>query len=288
MRPHQTPHRRATWATVAAAIILVAFGAPAGGQEAVGSADEVAAQLANPNAVLGKMGFNFDYTAYAGDLPSAGDQSAFKLVFQPSLPYPTDRGFNVFVRPAVPIVITQDVPAADGFEGRGVDLGDIGFDAALGKSFASGMVLVGGVVGTLPTATDDALGRDQWMLGPELAVAKVGKAGVAGVLITHQWDVAGEDAYDTSITGGQYFLTYNLENAWQLTTSPSFSYDHEAPSGQRLTFPLGVGVAKTTVIGGRPWKLSTEYWHYIEHADAFGPGWQLRFTVTPVVPLPWG
>lgn len=60
-----------------------------------------------------------------------------------------------------------DVPTARGFEDAGFNLGEIGFDAAIGNSFSNGLVLVGGVVGTMPTATDDDLGRDQWLLGPE-------------------------------------------------------------------------------------------------------------------------
>lgn len=35
-------------------------------------------------------------------------------------------------------------------------------------------------------------------------MAKVGARGAVGLLVTHQWGVAGEDSFDTSITGGQY------------------------------------------------------------------------------------
>ncbi len=68
---------------------------------------------------------------------------------------------------------------------------------------------------------------------------------------------------------------------------PTFSYNHEAASGQELTFPLGIGVSKTVVIGKTPWKFGLQYWNYIEKPDAFGPDQQIRFNVTPVVPLPW-
>ena len=203
---------------------------------------------------------------------------------------------NLFVRPLIPIILDQPVPvvgdqvittAASNFDDVGVELGDIGFDVGLGKSFTNGMVLVGGVVGTLPTATDDAVGLDQYLLGPEFLMAKVGSWGAAGLLVTHQWDVAGEDSFDTSITGGQYFFTYNLGNAWQISMSPTFSYNHEAESGNRLAFPVGFGVSKTKIFGSTPWKFNLQYWHYVESPDAFGPDFQIRFTATPVVPLPW-
>ena len=39
---------------------------------------------------------------------------------------------------------------------------------------------------------------DQYLLGPELFMTKIGSWGAAGLLVTHQWDVAGEDSFDTS------------------------------------------------------------------------------------------
>jgi hypothetical protein len=126
------------------------------------------------------------------------------------------------------------------------------------------------------------------LLGPEVAIGKVAKWGVLGLLVSHQWDVAGEDSFSTSITGGQYFYTFNLSHGWQISSSPTFSYNHEAQSGEEWTFPLGVGVSKTTILKGRPWKFGLQYWNYIEQPDPFGPDWQVRFTVTRVVSLPWG
>lgn len=252
------------------------------------SAAEVAAALSNPNTNMGSMNFQFDYIAYGGDIPGAGSAEAWRMLWQPSLPYAISESTNLFMRPAIPVVFSQDVPQpGGGFSSRGVDLGDIGFDASLARTLPGGIVLLGGVAGTLPTATDDDLGLDQWLLGPEAAVALVRPWGVAGVLVSHQWDIAGEDAYDTSITGGQYFYAFNLADGWQINSSPTFSYNHEAGSGNRWSFPLGIGASKTVILGGRPWKFGLQYWHYIESPDAFGPDYQLRLSVSPVVELPW-
>ena len=49
---------------------------------------ELAKKLANPNATLGQMAFQFDYMNYTGNLPNAGSQNGFVLKFQPSLPVP--------------------------------------------------------------------------------------------------------------------------------------------------------------------------------------------------------
>lgn len=252
------------------------------------SAEDIANELANPNTSLGTMNFNFDYIKFKGDLPGSSSQRAKRITFQPSLPYKLSETTQLFVRPAIPVIVDQDVPDSSGdFDSKGADLGDISFDASLIKSLPNGIVVIGGLVGTLPTATDDALGLDQWLLGPEGAVALVRKAGVVGVLVTHQWDVAGEDDFSTSITGGQYFYTLNLDDGWQINGSPTFSYDHKADSDNAWTFPLAAGLSKTTIINGRPWKFGLQYWHYVESPDIFGPDNQIRFTVSPVVKLPW-
>lgn len=252
------------------------------------SASEIAAALSNPNSTLGSMNLQFDYIAYQGDIPGSKDADAQRITFQPSLPYPLDDTTNLFIRPAIPIIVKQDVPVSrGGFRSEGADFGDISFDASLGKTLPGGFVALGGLAATLPTASEDALGLDQWLLGPEAAIAMVRPWGVVGVLVSHQWDVAGEDDYDTSVTGGQYFYAFNLGGGWQINGSPTFSYNHEAMSDNKWTFPLAVGVSRTIILNGRPWKFGVQYWHYIETPDRFGPEYQLRFSISPVVKLPW-
>jgi len=63
--------------------------------------------------------------------------------------------------------------------------------------------------------------------------------------------------------------------------------EHEASSGNKWTFPLGIGASKTSIIGDRPWKFGLQFWHYVKSPDNFGPDYQIRFSVSPVVKLPW-
>ena len=253
------------------------------------SASEIAAELSNPNSTLGTMNFQIDYQTYQGNLPGASDQSATRVTFQPALPYPISDTMNFFFRPAFPVIIQQDIPTGVGsYDTAKIELGDISFDASLGKSLSGGLILIGGLAGTLPTATDDDLGLDQWLLGPQLGFAKMGKWGVAGLLISHQRDVAGEDDFDTKVTGGQYFYAFNMGGGWQINSGPTFSYNHEArDNDNKLTLPLGIGASKTVFISGRPWKFGAQYWHYIESPDDFGLDYQIRFSISPVVALPW-
>ena len=57
--------------------------------------------------------------------------------------------------------------------------------------------------------------------------------------------------------------------------------------GQPIEVRIGAGVAKTTMIGGRPWKFNLQYWHYVVSPDTFGPNHQIRIGISPVVALPW-
>lgn len=292
------------WFIRLAAILVCILSPVASAQNAESgsaSAADIAKELANPNTALAFLAFPLDFTDYGGTLSGAGDQSGWKLSFQPSFPYPLNDSTNFFLRPLIPMFLDQPAPvvggasllsgssdiAASGFSNTGLQLGDISVDAAIGKTFESGTMMVGGLVATLPTASDDRVGLDQYLLGPELMLGRAFKWGFAGLLLTHQWDVAGDDSFDTSVTGGQYFYTINLKNAWQIQAQPTWSYNHKADSGNRLTLPVGVGVSKTTIIGTTPWKFSLQYWHYVEQPDNFGPDFQIRFQVAPVVALPW-
>ena len=273
--------------------------------EAEMSAAEVAKELANPNTTLGTLNFPIDYVSYKGDLPGAGSQESWRIGFQPVLPYKLAEGTNLYVRPYIPILVDQPIPIIGGadvaptpgedfsindgnFDNSDTELGDISFDVAIGKTLPSKTIVLGGIVGTLDTATNDAVGLGQTLLGPEAMIAQVTDWGVLGVMVNHQWNVAGDDDFDTSVTGGQYFYTVNLQDGWQIQGSPTFSYNHEAASGEeKWTLPIGGGIAKTTLFGKTPWKFSLQYWHFVKQADAIGPDFQIRFTLGPVVPLPW-
>jgi len=250
-------------------------------------AEQAAKQLANPNASIGFLTFPTDVIFYDGDLPDASSQSAFRTNFQPSLPYNLGEGVNLFVRPLIPIVIKQPVYTEEGFEDKGVDVGDISMDVAVGKSWKNGLVTMFGGFTSAPTATDDSLGLQRWLAGPEFVFGKVADWGSAYVLLYHGWSVTNNDNDTLSITGGQYFYTINLKNAWQIQGQPTFTYNWNAQEGNELTFPIGVGISKTVMMKETPVKFGVQYWYYLASNDLFGQEHQIRILITPVIPLPW-
>ncbi|WP_191859152.1 hypothetical protein [Hanstruepera ponticola] len=271
------------------------------------SAADLAKELANPNATLGQMLFPIDFIGYNGDINNASSQSASVISFQPSLPIPISEGLNLYVRPLIPMYISQPTITANGFEQKS-GLGNISADVAIGKTWTSKWITLVGVFGSFRTASDEALRANYTTLGPEMMIAKLTSFGALGIIVSHAWSVgSGKDADPTSsailpddfwatsgpsadgisITAGQYFYTINLNKGWQITASPTYAYNHNATDGNKFTLPIGTGIQKVTRIGKLPVRFGAQYWYYVASPEAFGPQHQFRITIAPVVPLPW-
>ena len=269
------------------------------------SSEELAKELANPNATLGQMLFPIDYIRYNGNINDA-QQNGFVLNFQPSLPIPLSEGLNLYVRPLVPVYLSQPVIGANGFENKAA-FGNVSADIAVGKTWPSKWITIVGVFGGFPTASDEALKSKQVTLGPELMVAKLTSFGALGLMISHAWGIgdatdpdvnsttvlpddywiAASGSTNASVTAGQYFYAVNLKKGWQINASPTYAYNHNGSEGNKFTFPLGTGIQKVIKAGKIPIRLGMQYWYYLASPDNFGPQHQIRLTIAPVVPLPW-
>jgi hypothetical protein len=258
------------------------------GGAAAPSADELAAKLANPTNPIMKIGNNFDYVWFDGDLPDADDQSSFRYVFLTVIPFKLDNGKSILVRPGIPVMFNQPVPdGSGGFSKEGTDIGDTVYDVLYSGTNKSGLIYGYGLAGTLPTASNDKLGKDLWGLGPEAVLGVAKKWGVFGGLLSHQWDIGGSGLGSINTTTLNYFYSFPLGGGWQFASAPAITYNHDATSGNKLTLPLGVGISKTTVIGKRPWTFHLQYWNNVARPDAFAAQHTIRFTVLPVVSAPW-
>jgi hypothetical protein len=249
------------------------------------SVDDVARELANPNNSLASLTFKNQFRWYAGDLPGAGDQDNYTLVFQPVFPFtlaPTASGgkANLFVRPGIPVVFRQPVPTATGWD-RVTALGDIGFDVGYGVTEKNGLLWAFGMVGTLPTATNSEVAGKQLRLGPEALFARFEKWGLYGIFPSHQWSVAGWADKGFSNTQIQAFLMFLPGDAWNVGSTPIMNYDWKA---RQWSVPLNLTVGRTVTFGNTPVKLAVELNYYVAGPDAFGPKWMLGLNITPVVP----
>jgi len=269
--------------------VLEGAGVSSAGQggPATPSATELALKLSNPANPIMKIGNNFDYTSYDGDLPGANDQSGFRYLFLTVFPFKLDNGNSLLFRPALPLIFDQPVPTAGGFSGEGTDLGDLAYDVIYSGTTKTGYIWGVGLAGTIPTATSNQLGADLWGAGPELLGGVAGKWGAAGGLLSHQWDFAGSGDGSLDLTSLNYFYGVQLGNGYQFAAGPTITYNHEAQSGEEWTIPLGVGISKTMVIAGRPWTFHVQYWNNIERPDSFAAEHVLRLSILPVISAPW-
>lgn len=244
------------------------------------SAEEIAQKLANPNAPMASLTFRLQQRIFDGDLPDAS-QTGTALVFQPSFPFSLENGDVVFFRPAIPIQFSAPSPdpGGMGFSSES-GLGDIAFDVAYGRTTKTGMLYAGGVIVSLPTATNDALGSDRFTMGPEFMIGKLTKKWVIGAFPNHQWDVGGSGDKDINLTTIQLFGTVLPGGGWNYGTSPIITFDHIT---DQWAVPLNFTLGKTVIWNGRPWKLSAELNYYVEQADSFGPQWFIGINVAPVV-----
>lgn len=152
----------------------------------------MAKELSNPAGALASPSNNIEYTTFKGKLPGADDQDSWSYTFQPVLPFPVgDKGRRVIFRPLVPVPFDQPFFNANTgtFDSADVNLGDITFDVIYAgtemKAKKSGYLWGIGGAGTLPTATDDAAGGDQWRVGPELFGGIIRPWGLAGGLVSN-------------------------------------------------------------------------------------------------------
>ena len=169
-------------------------------------------------------------------------------------------------------------------------LDDVSLDVTYGGTREDGLITLFGLSAVFPTGQDYSIARDQYLLGPEIGLGKVGDWGIIGarakhlVNITDANNVYEPNDYDTSETRLNVFFAWRLANGWQLISSPEVIYDWEAAAGNKLVLPLGGGVSKTVRLGRLPMKMDLELYGYLESPETFGPDWMLRFSLVPLLP----
>ena len=89
---------------------------------------------------------------------------------------------------------------------------------------------------------------------------------------------------DASFMNLLYFFSYNLPNAWQIALDPTITYDARATSGNKWNVPVGLSVAKTTLLGKMPVKIQLGFEYSVVSQDAYGEQAKLVLEVIPVIP----
>ena len=244
---------------------------------------DLAAKLANPSAPIMALQFFLDVKQNGGSAPGA-HRASFGVTIQPAIPFPTKRG-NVILRPLIPIEFGATYPTSAGTIGTYTGFGNISLETLYGKTLKSGLLIMGGFGLGFPSATKKEA-RADWGLGPALVIGYASKktGNVWGVLPQFQWSLPTRPTNGTLAI--QYFYAINLGKGWQISAQPNITYVLESGA---LDVPLGVGLVKVAAFGKKkfPVKLGAQIWGHTPPPGESGPEWTIRFTVAPVVPLPW-
>lgn len=259
------------------ALLATTMAGPAAAQQPA-STEALARAAQNPLANLVSVPFQNNTNFGVG--PRDGTQNVLNI--QPVVPFSLGKDWNLITRTIVPI-ITQ--PGFEAGQGTTTGLGDIQLTGFLSPSTSEGLIWGAGVIGQLPTNSNDRLGNDRWGLGPSAVVLRMDKGSpwVYGFLVNNVWSVGGgsDPKYNNFLL--QPFVNYNLPDGWYLTSSPVITADWEAPSSQRWTVPLGGGVGKIVHFGRLPVNLQLQGYYNVEKPDN-GADWTLRFQIQFLFP----
>ena len=168
--------------------------------------------------------------------------------------------------------------------GSATGLGNITYQGFISPAKPGKMIWGVGPVLQMPTNTDDQLGTDKWSAGPgAVALAMPGKW-VLGMLGYNIWDFAGDsDEKSVNTLLFQYFINYNLNNGWYLTSTPVITANWEEDSDERWTVPFGLGIGRLIKIHKQPVDCKLQTFYYAEKPKN-GPDWSLQFQIKLLFP----
>ena len=280
---HSVPGQRAT---TFCAILLGACGLGAAGAEPeTGAADpaqgedaaaaELLKKMQNPVASLISVPIqnNFDF-GYGSE-----DAMRYTLNVQPVVPFSLTDDWNLITRTIVPVIYQEaPYPGLDDEAG----LGDILQSFFVSpKEPVGGWILGAGPVLLYPSATNDALGAEQWAAGPSAVVLQQQGSWTYGALVNHIASFAGDDdRARLSATFLQPFVSYSLKTYTSFAVNCEATYDWK---GEQWVVPLNLSVSQLLKIGGQPVSLQLGGRYYAEKPEG-GPEWGIRFAVTLLFP----
>ncbi len=212
--------------------------------------EELAKQSQNPLGTIISVPFENSFIFGIG--PS--DATAYVLNMKPV--YPVNFGdWNLINRFIVPGSYTegQDGPIPPDIEidagyaglielaqGSAFGLGDMTYQGFFSPAKPAKWIWGVGPALVLPIATEDRYASDKWSGGFSAVALTMPGNWVAGLLVQNVWSFAGDsDAADVNSFLFQYFINYNLDDGWYLSSTPIITANWEADSGERWTVTSG-------------------------------------------------
>ena len=248
------------------------------------SATEASKQAANPLASVWLMQFQQNNT-WLGMPANGGNRVQSNLQFQPLMSVKLTDDWSLVTRPVLQLFNSTPFQDQAAQSNRVKGFGDTAVALALspGHRLVGNWLLAAGPTFIFPTATDSRIGQDKWQVGPAAAVGYVGKNFVTYVF-PQQWFSVGGDGRRTRQMSLIYAFVRTLPNGWTIGTNPNMFVDWEAPSGNKVTFPVGLQVGKLRKLGPMPVKFDLQVQYYAVHPQVYGSKWNVQLQITPILP----
>jgi hypothetical protein len=270
----------------------------ANAQEMKKDVNQLSKELVNP------IGPNWLINTYLNVIKKNGDitnksSTSTEWLLQPVMPIPLDNkkmGMTLMNRPTLPIILKDPVPKTDSMGGfSGIDnvsgVGDLMIQSAIGSMprTSFGMYMWGlGVALKFPTASNGKIGSQKYSAGPTGMLIGFTKNYTFGAVATQIWSYAGK-SYRENVNQTQFQPTYYMQlgNGWQIGDNPQWTVDWNNNKHEKYDMPVGLGIFKTTYIGGIAWRFGVTPRYYIKNHDSWGNDWGVSFTITPVIKNPY-
>ena len=245
---------------------------------------ELNKQLNNPVSSVWSLSFQNNFTFLEGRLTD-NTKEFYNLNFQPALPFRLTKDWNLIARPVFPFFASRDVydPLTRTFDGKS-GIGDIALLTLLSPAKVGKFLWGVGPTFVFPTASPDKLGSEKWQTGPAAVGLYLGEKWIFGLFPQHWWSVGGSGRRNVSVTNIQYFIWHLLPENWQVGMGPNITINWKASGGNAYTVPIGFGVGKLIKFRKLPVKFALEAQYSVVRPDDLGTQWNIRFTVTPVIP----
>ncbi len=266
------------FAFLGAIVALPALAEPRAGDGVIEAGENETGELARAaqNPVASMISLPFQNNTNFNFGPQEKTQNVLNI--QPVWPFELNEDWNLITRTILPVV---SQPAFTPSQDRKNGLGDTLFTAFFSPKESGQWIWGVGPALLLPTSTDDRLGAGEWGAGPSAVVLTIRGPWVVGSLFNNVWSFTDDKA--VNLFTWQYFVNYNLDDGWYLTSAPIITANWEADSSDTWTVPFGGGVGKIFRIGKQPMNVSAAAYYNVVHPD-FGADWQMRFQVQFLFP----
>jgi hypothetical protein len=268
------------WAVLALGRFAVA--AEEGNEQPQGEppgAGDLAKAVQNPVADLISVPFQNNTTYNIGPYERAADS----LNIQPVIPLHLSTKVLLITRTILPVVYQPDLMNTGGGSSG---VGDLNPSFFFSPAKPGKLIWGVGPAFVLPTATQRAVGSGKWSVGPTAVVLIQPAPWTVGLLASQVWSFAGpDDRSSVSVMTVQYFVNYNLPEAWYLSSSPILTFNWKAPASEEWVVPVGGGIGKIFKVGKLPLNGVAQGFYNFRPSDSQTIGsWQIRLQIAFLFP----